>query len=51
MLSVDEYDPLIETLMTFEPPVHVFGSFAEDALLHSASVRAHDDVDGAGGPG
>ena len=45
MLSVDEYDPLIETLMTFEPPVHVFGSFAEDALLHSASVRAHDDVD------
>jgi hypothetical protein len=31
--------------MTFEPPVHVFGGFAEDALLHGTSVRAHDDVD------
>ena len=31
--------------MTFAPPVHVFGGFAEDALLHGTSVREHDDVD------
>lgn len=31
--------------MTFEPPVHVFGGFAEDALLHGTSVRTHNDVD------
>ena len=45
MLSADEYLPLLETLMTFEPPVHVFGGFAEDALLHGTSVRTHQDVD------
>ena len=45
MRSVDEYLPLLETLMTFEPPVHVFGGFAEDALLHGTSVRTHQDVD------
>jgi hypothetical protein len=42
---LDEYGPLLETLMTFEPPVHVFGGFAEDALLHGTSVRTHNDVD------
>ncbi|HWL90265.1 MAG TPA: hypothetical protein VNP90_02770 [Actinomycetota bacterium] len=42
---MDAYGPLLETLMTFEPPVHIFGGFAEDALLHGTSVRAHDDVD------
>src|SRR6188508_2875132 len=41
MRSVEEYLPLLETLMTFEPPVHVFGGFAEDALLHGTSVRTH----------
>jgi hypothetical protein len=42
---MDSYGPLLEILMTFEPPVHVFGGFAEDALLHGTSVRTHDDVD------
>ncbi len=42
---MDGYGPLLETLMTFEPLVHVFGGFAEDALLHGTSVRSHDDVD------
>jgi len=42
---MDGYDPLLEALMTFEPSVHVFGGFAEDALLHGTSVRTHDDVD------
>ena len=42
---MDSYGPLLETLMTFKPPVHVFGGFAEDALLHGTSVRSHDDVD------
>ena len=31
--------------MTFEPPVYLFGGFAEDALLHGAAVRPHEDVD------
>jgi hypothetical protein len=42
---MDGYSSLLETLMTFEPPMHVFGGFAEDALLHGTSVRTHDDVD------
>jgi hypothetical protein len=42
---MDSYGPLLEILMTFEPLVHVFGGFAEDALLHGTSVRTHDDVD------
>lgn len=42
---MDEYGPLIEALMSFEPPVHVFGGFAEDALLYGTSVRTHHDVD------
>ena len=42
---MDSYGPLLETLVTFEPRVHVFGGFAEDALLHGTSVRSHDDVD------
>lgn len=42
---MDEYGPLIEAVMSFEPPVHVFGGFAEDALLHGTSVRTHHDVD------
>ena len=42
---MDGYGPLLETLMTFEPRVHAFGGFAEDALLHGTSVRSHDDVD------
>lgn len=31
--------------MAFDPPVYVFGGFAEDALLHGTSVRPHNDVD------
>ena len=42
---MDEYRRLLEAVMAFEPTVHVFGGFAEDALLHGTSVRAHDDVD------
>jgi hypothetical protein len=42
---MESYGPLLEALMTFKPAVHVFGGFAEDALLHGTSVRTHDDVD------
>jgi hypothetical protein len=42
---MDGFGPLLEALMTFEPALHVFGGFAEDALLHGTSVRTHDDVD------
>ena len=45
MPALDEYVPLLEAVMAFEPAVHVFGGFAEDALLHGTSVRTHDDVD------
>jgi hypothetical protein len=42
---MESYGPLLLALMAFDPPVHIFGGFAEDALLHGASVRPHDDVD------
>ena len=42
---MDAYRPLFEALMTFEPPVYLFGGFAEDALLHRSVVRPHEDVD------
>ena len=42
---MDAYRPLFEALMTFEPPVYLFGGFAEDALLHGSVVRPHEDVD------
>jgi hypothetical protein len=31
--------------MALEPPVYVFGGVAEDALLHGAIVRPHEDLD------
>ena len=43
--AVETYPELLAALMTFEPPVHVFGGFAEDALLHGRTQRPHDDVD------
>lgn len=42
---MDGYGPVLQALMTFDPAVHVFGGFAEDALLHGRCVRTHDDVD------
>ena len=43
--SDDSYLELIGRLATFDPPVHVIGGFAEDAVLHGAVTRPHDDVD------
>jgi hypothetical protein len=31
--------------MVLDPPVFLFGGYAEDALLHGAVSRRHDDVD------
>jgi hypothetical protein len=45
MTDVDAYRSLFEALMRFEPPVYLFGGFAEDALLHGSVVRPHEDVD------
>ncbi len=45
MTTMDGYRPLFEALMRFEPQVYLFGGFAEDALLHGAVVRPHEDVD------
>jgi len=42
---MDSSGPLLETIMKLEPPVHVFGGSAEDALLYGRSVRTLDDVD------
>lgn len=40
-----EYLPLIRSLMEVDPPLHLFGGFAEDALLGGSISRHHDDVD------
>ncbi len=36
---------LISELMVLEPPVHLFGGFAEDAVLYGKVPRPHQDVD------
>ena len=36
---------LIARLMLLEPPLHLFGGFAEDAVLHGKVSRPHQDVD------
>ena len=36
---------LIERLMALEPPLHLFGGFAEDAVLFGTVSRPHADVD------
>jgi hypothetical protein len=36
---------LIARLMVLDPPVLLFGGYAEDALLHGTVSRPHDDVD------
>ena len=39
------YLALIERLAFLEPPVFIFGGFAEDALLDRSITRPHGDVD------
>jgi hypothetical protein len=39
------YPGLIERLATVQPPVYVFGGFADDAVLGGKTTRPHDDVD------
>ncbi|MFZ5886608.1 MAG: hypothetical protein ACOYYF_03985 [Chloroflexota bacterium] len=36
---------LISELMIWEPPVYLFGGFAEDAVLYGKVSRPHQDVD------
>ena len=36
---------LIAGLMVLDPPVFLFGGYAEDALLYGTVARPHDDVD------
>jgi hypothetical protein len=36
---------LIERLMSLEPPLHLFGGFAEDAVLYGKVSRPHQDID------
>jgi hypothetical protein len=36
---------LIARLMALEPPLFLFGGFAEDALLHGQVSRPHGDID------
>jgi hypothetical protein len=42
---MDDRLTLLESVMAFDPPVHLFGGVAEDALLHGSWVRPHEDVD------
>jgi hypothetical protein len=39
------YLALIDRLATVQPPVYVFGGFAEDALIAGRTTRPHGDVD------
>jgi hypothetical protein len=36
---------LIARLMDLEPPLYLFGGYAEDALLYGRTSRPHNDVD------
>lgn len=45
MANVTSYSELIERLSALDPPVFVFGGFAEDAVLHGKVTRRHGDVD------
>ena len=36
---------LISELMALKPPIHLFGGFAEDAVLYGKVSRPHQDVD------
>lgn len=36
---------VIRALAEWSPPVHLFGGFAEDAVLHGRVTRRHEDVD------
>ena len=40
-----EYLPLIRSVMDLGAPIHLFGGFAEEALLTGSIQRQHDDVD------
>ena len=42
---MDALPTIVRGADAFEPPVYLFGGFAEDALLHGAVVRPHEDVD------
>lgn len=36
---------LLRRVMAWDPPVTIFGGFAEDALLHGRVTRPHEDID------
>ena len=42
---METHPELLAALTTFEPRVHIFGGFAEDALLYGRAQRPHADVD------
>ena len=44
-VSGASYLPVIERLAFVEPPVYIFGGFAEDSLLNGSITRPHGDVD------
>ena len=43
--EVDGYPALISSVMAFTPEIHVFGGFAEDAVLFGRTQRSHQDLD------
>lgn len=36
---------LLGRLTEWDPPIHIMGGFAEDALLHGRETRRHEDID------
>jgi hypothetical protein len=45
MTAPDRQLELISALMELDPPILLFGGFAEDAVLHGSVARPHDDID------
>ncbi len=44
-MAADPYLALIADLYALEPPIFIFGGYAEDALLHGQVNRSHADLD------
>lgn len=43
-LLEDQLD-VMRAIMRWDPKVHIFGGFAEDAILHGRATRPHVDID------
>src|SRR5687768_10262022 len=40
-----DYDSLVRAVLALEPPLFIFGGFAEDVLINGRVARPHSDLD------